>query len=86
MRAITCAVWGAMLLGRGSGARACLNDTRTDLAEREFRSRYERPATGAGPRQALLMGMNGYGLAVAMGGTALVATGCVRQFRRRREG
>lgn len=62
-------------------ALACLNDTQTALAEKEFRSRYEQPA----PQQQhlLIMGLRPQGLAAATLGAAAAMAGAARILRRK---
>jgi hypothetical protein len=77
-------VAGAGVAAGGVPVRACLNDTRTESAETEFRSRYERQEPTKHAGSPMLMGFNVMGLGAAAVGGALVATGVWQQVRRGR--
>lgn len=66
------------VVGIGASVFGCLNDTRTEQAEREFRSRY----AGAEPQRAderfVVGGVNVLGVAVAGMGAMLAVTGLRR--------
>jgi hypothetical protein len=64
--------------------RACLNDTKTESAETEFRSRYDRQEPEKRAGSPMLMGFNVMGLGAAAVGGALVVTGVWQQVRRGR--
>ena len=73
-----------LLLVPGLPVRACLNDRYTDLAEKEFRSRYQRPAPTTPPidvRNPLIGGINLWGASALTVGTLLLITGIRRQWR-----
>ncbi len=65
-------------------ARACLNDRYTEMAEKEFRSRYEAPAREASRRdEPMVAGVNVWGAGAAMVGAGLTASGMWVQLRGR---
>ena len=73
----------AMEFAVASPARACLNDTRVEAAENEFRSRYESvsPVPQA-PSDAL----NPAAVEALVGGGGLLGAGGVVAFKRNRRG
>ena len=82
-RRITATGTAAALLAAAGAAHACMNDTQTDYAEREFRSSYQQaPARST---EVLLMGTRPAGLAAVALGGVLAVTGALRVLRRKGE-
>lgn len=75
---------GSCVAAAGMPVRACLNDTKTEDAEVEFRSRYERQEPEKHVGSPMLMGFNVMGRGAAAVGGGLVATGAWQHLRRGR--